>query len=246
MATFRLRPNGRPIQDLTGKKFNRLTVIGLARPIKQASNGTFFWSCRCDCGNNVDVRAGHITAEKGATTSCGCALIEWLKENKTTHGNSKPGKRTGAYISWIGMRARCLNPNDDHYDGYGARGITVCDRWRDSFENFLLDMGDRPPIKTLDRIDVNGNYEPSNCRWATPREQANNKRNSAHLTIGGVTKTILEWENESPIENSSIRKRLEKGWTAHDAVFTPRTVRSNSGRRVMWSKDNATDMPAHQ
>lgn len=153
--------------DLTGKRFTRLTVIKVSG--KDAAHKTL-WLCACDCGNESIVAAGNLTS--GTSKSCGCLKSDRIKETKTIHGR---GTKDPTYGTWYSMRQRCRNPNNHKYKYYGGRGITVCKRW-DAFLDFLADMGERPAGRTLDRIDPDGNYEPGNCRWATPREQRLNQR----------------------------------------------------------------------
>jgi len=166
--------------DLTGQHFGWLVVLSRA---DNTLTGHPRWHCRCDyqgCGNKVVVRGSHLCARKEATVSCGC----YNRAQHIKHGHSIRGQ-SPTYSSWAAMMARCFNPENKHYADYGGRGITVCDRWR-SFENFLADMGERPPGKTLDRFpDGDGNYEPGNCRWATPSEQVRNSR-ACKLTAGQV------------------------------------------------------------
>ncbi len=150
--------------DLTGKRFGRLLALW---PTQGRASGSIVWEFECDCGKRVKVGLPNLKRTK----SCGC-LNQYLRIQRGTKHN---GVGKPEYRSWACMRDRCLNPNHGHYHYYGGRGIKICDRWSD-FAKFLEDMGTRPVGTTLDRIDVNGNYEPGNCRWATHHEQQSNKR----------------------------------------------------------------------
>lgn len=151
------------IKDLTGQTFGRYVVLAHAGQVRTNSR----WLCRCECGTEKRVTGSDLTC--GKIKSCGCLRQEQLK----THGKS----RTPTYKSWLKMKERCYNPNQDGYEYYGGRGIEICDAWRFSFEQFLADMGERiDRALTLDRVNPDGNYEPENCRWATAKEQAGNKR----------------------------------------------------------------------
>lgn len=139
-----------------------------------------------------------------------------MKKTPLTHRKSN----TRTYNSWEGMKGRCLNPNNQRWESYGGRGITVCERWL-NFDNFLADMGDRPKGRSLDRIDNNGNYELSNCRWATPRQQQNNMKTNILLQYKGRTKTLTQWARFLKMEYCVLRFRIKRGWTVERAFNRP-------------------------
>lgn len=157
-------------------------------------------------------------------------MTEWAKQCKLRSPNRKHGFTTGetrprVYIIWKGMRARC---RDEYYTWYVGRGIKICDRWMESFENFLKDMGHPPTDShTLDRIDNNGNYELSNCRWATAKEQANNRTSSRYLEHNGTRLTVAQWADKVGLQMKTLHARLQSGWGVHDALTTPVRPRKN-------------------
>ncbi len=163
--------------DKTGNKYGQLTVIRLDhREFRSSRLGSYnFWLCKCDCGNETVVLSNNLT--KGNTKSCGCqSSRKKLKQKMTTHGEGSIKTRTKTYNSWRAMKDRCYSKNHKEYKRYGALGVEVCERWKNSYETFLNDMGQRPEKYSLDRVDPFGNYEPFNCRWADSSTQRNNTR----------------------------------------------------------------------
>lgn len=199
--------------DLTGRKFGEWSVVRYV--------GGSRWLCRCKCGREKTVDG--YTLRKGSTTKCHrCA------SNK--HGLS----RTPEYKIWSDIKQRCFNPNEPNYKHYGARGIGMCQRWRNNFRNFLEDMGKRPSSKMqIDRIDVNGDYCPKNCRWVTQKENVRNTTRNRKITIGGEEKCLAEWCELYGKTYCCVSARLCRGWDILSALITPvnENIWRSRGRR---------------
>jgi hypothetical protein len=198
--------------ELAGQRFGRLKVVARAQ---NSASGTARWECICDCGGQTVVQGNHLRA--GAIESCGCLQRETSARAQRRHGYAG----TPTYVVWLQMVQRCSDPACKSFRDYGARGITVTPTWL-KFENFLADMGERPQGMSIERDDVNGNYEPDNCRWATRIEQANNTRRNRFLTAYGRTQTAAQWGREFGISGNRILRRIDRGhWSVEKAITTP-------------------------
>lgn len=206
----------------TGFVSGRLTVVGSE---VRGVNNRLAHLCVCECGKEKVVTASNLRLKR--STSCGCLTREQSLLATKTHGESR---KSAEYIAWVSMKARCYDQKTANWSRYGGRGVTVCAEWVSSFETFLRDMGRKPSTNhSLDRKDVNGNYCSENCAWATNSEQSLHRSDNRFISAFGKTATIKEWEGIVKVKSSTIRARLERGWTAEAALTTP--VR-DWGRRV--------------
>jgi len=211
MAKDIVPPKG--VKDLTGQRFGRLEVKSFEKITISGPK----WICKCDCGTSRAVLG--CSLKKGRTKSCGCLNAELAKARGFKHGLCE----TKSYAAWRGMKDRCSNPLNPGWENYGGRGIKVCERWANSFEDFYDDMGEPPsPNHSIDRINVNGHYEPKNCRWATVSEQSVNKRNNRILKKDGKAQCMSQWAEDLGISKYTIWNRITKlGWDEEKALTTP-------------------------
>lgn len=204
-----------PLKDLTGQRFGRLIVLSKRKENKGVQPQ---WECLCDCGNVCIVTSNHLLMNR--TQSCGCLQKERAKQTNTKHG----GRYHSLYSTWLDIKKRCYNPNSHDYHNYGGRGIQMCEEWRnnfDIFEEWCLSHGYAKGL-SIDRINNNGNYEPSNCRWVSNKTQCNNKRTNFIITYNNETHTLMEWSEITGIKWGTIRKRIvEYHWSIEKALTTP-------------------------
>jgi len=197
-----------------GDRFGRLVVLERV-PSKRRDHR---WKCRCDCGNTHEIYSFSLLS--GGVKSCGCLGKEQL-ERRTKHGMCSRSEQAPEYSIWESMNQRCRDPNSPSYRLYGAKGVTVCEHWRD-FAAFYADMGPRPSRKhTIDRVDNAKGYEPTNCRWATRIEQNNHTSRNVHVTYDGRTQTVAQWARELGVTYHILRNRLKLGWDFKRAVTQP-------------------------
>lgn len=205
--------NTSKIIDITGQKFNKLTVLGIA------SRNPLYWRCRCDCGNIINVRTSNL--KRNQVKSCGCI-----------HHNGNPIHNlchTRLYRIRAKIIRRCYVKEDPAYPSYGGRGIKMCDEWRNSVESFFdwaISNGYSDEL-SIDRINNDGDYTPNNCRWANSKEQSNNRRSNINITINGETKTMTEWCEETGVSYKRAHARMRAGWDAAEAVTFKGDARKN-------------------
>lgn len=202
------------VKDITGKKFGRLTVLGISH---KGERRKYFWKCRCDCGNEIIAEGSNL--KSGNTKSCGCLNTERRISRQKKHGMFG----TRIYGIWNGMHMRCEDKNIPLYERYGAKGISVCKEWKkfENFYNWSIENGYRDDL-TIDRIDYNGNYEPSNCRWVDNITQANNTSRNLYIEYNGETHTLAEWSRILDFPYDLVKHRLYNGWDFYTAINTPK------------------------
>ena len=209
-------------KDIIGQRFGKLKVVSFAYTRK--GNGRSYhsyYNCICDCGKTCVIDG--LKLRSGHTQSCGCYRHERQIEANTKH----KGRYTRLYIVWCNMKGRCYNPNNKRYKNYGARGITVCEEWRENFgafkewaENNGYEENAKRGDNTIDRIDNNKNYCPENCRWVSNKQQANNKSTNIFINYKSRTKTLAEWSEEIGLKPDTIKNRIKKGWSIEKTFET--------------------------
>lgn len=205
--------------DETGNRYHSLTVIKVVGIKRYPSCTKRLWECRCDCGNTIITPMGPL--KNGRTKSCGCLM----KRNRYIVGRKHGMSDSRLFRIWANMLSRCTNPNTSYYKRYGGRGIKVCDEWNGedgstNFINWALKNGYEHRL-TLDRINNNGNYEPSNCRWITNKAQQRNKSTNKLLTLNGETHCVCEWSEKIGISTNTLNQRLNRGWSVEKTLTTP-------------------------
>lgn len=217
---------GNGFEDLTGQKFNRLTVLGLSA---KKSGRKSYWVCQCECGNKKTVRSDVL--KRGQTQSCGCLRDEKSAINVIkNHKHKQSGTRL--YHEWQHIKYRCNNPNSKNYSRYGGRGIKICEEWNNSFETFrdwALTNGYSDNL-TIDRIDVNGNYEPSNCQWIVLAEQMHNRTTTIWVTHEGKTQNLTQWADELGFNRGTLNSRYNRSGMRPPELFNPVKKRKTTPR----------------
>lgn len=214
MTDLTANTRGTRFIDRTGQQFPHFTVLRLDRVIRTEKSIRTYWWCECECRKIWSANAGQLKHIK----SCGCLARVALLKSVTTHGR----KGTVEHNTWNRIQQRCTNSNAPDYPRYGGRGIQMCERWRNSFEAFYADMGARPGKGySIERKENNGHYEPDNCRWATAKEQSNNRRNNHPVTHNGKTLTLTQWAEIKKMNPSTLSSRFQKDMGVEDALNTP-------------------------
>lgn len=225
--------------DLAGQRFGLWTVLSYA----EKRGNYLYWNCRCDCGTERVVSGNNL--KSGQSTNCGCVRLKFLHEElpkiTTKNGAQAKGKRERLYGIYCDMKSRCYSETSHAYHNYGGRGITACDEWLgeygyNHFRDWAYANGYDPEAPrgqyTLDRIDVNGNYSPENCRWVDMQVQANNTRYNVRIEYNGETHTLAEWGRITGIGRKNIRGRLQYGWSVERALTEPVDITKRSKKYV--------------
>ena len=229
-------PQDKRFVDLTGRRFQRLTAI---RYVGKNTNCCHFWGCRCDCGKETVVMTSNLT--RGTTRSCGCLQREVVTNRNTTHGLTH--KNRVEYIAWVNIRNRCKDPKNRYYKDYGGRGIEICERWM-HFELFFEDVGPRPSLDhSLDRIDNEKGYFKENVRWATPFEQAANRRSTRFIELNGERKPIAAWCRDLRINYRAAVRRFNAGYTPEEAFELVPSIRIRKSAKL---RVDETDQEEHK
>lgn len=228
--------SGKKPKDLSGALFGRLTAIQISE--NRSEGGRILWECRCSCGTTCLVSTKCLRG--GETRSCGCLAEEQRPLRNLRHGMNRKGARDPSYTSWYAMRTRCYNPKSKDFSNYGGRGIKVVYL---SFSEFLADVGPRPgPGYTIDRVDVNKDYEPGNCRWATTVTQRRNCRTGLRpITWRGKTQLLVDWSRELKISMTCLRYRLSRGWSLEQAFTLPSAAVQTDAYEKMWDTRRAKE-----
>lgn len=205
--------------DLTGKRFGKLVVVERI----ENKGKRVCWKCKCDCGNIKNVLSTHLVS--GSINNCGCLKKLILSNKNKTHGKSY----TKLYRTYQHMKDRCYRKNDKRYKNYGGRGIKICDEWKNNFMNFYnwaINNGYQENL-TIDRININGDYTPFNCRWVTWKEQANNTTRNHYIEYNNEKHTIAEWSNILNISSKVLQIRLKRGWSIEETLKTKKGEKRN-------------------
>jgi hypothetical protein len=218
-------------KELPGKKFGKLTVVSFEKTEKKRN----YWLCLCDCGNSASKITSQLLGKWGPKASCGCLAKILCTAHKYKHGKSK----TAEYRIYKAMMSRCYKPGNCSYSRYGGRGITVCDRWLNSFEAFLEDMGPRPTDEhSIDRIDSDKCYSPDNCRWATKREQSNHISTNRRLVVNGIEDTYTNHCRRAGLAKATVEQRLKAG-VSPDRAFSREAFGRGELKRIRNQQKSA-------
>lgn len=211
----------------SGNRYGKLVVQGLSHFDPKEANRAYF-KCVCDCGNERIVMGKSLRSN--IIYACLECSAKRRADNHSSHGDCRKGK-TKEYFIWRGIKERCLNPRNKHYFRYGGRGITMCEKWKNSYADFLLDMGRKPSDKhSIERNDNEKGYSPENCKWATQKEQTRNTRQNKILTFNGVSLCVAEWAEKLNVKSATLHMRVHRGWSV-DRILTQDVLKSIKTKR---------------